>query len=249
MRLGDLRPAAPAALLAPDGRRRSERTVRPALRGSWAMAPKRGPIATEIGSLSAPLIGLTGGQGAGKSTALEALAQLGAATISADALVHELYERPQIRAALAARLGAHVLDGAQVDRGAVARAVFAQPAEREWLEQLLWPRVRELIATRAAQARACEPPPRAVVAEVALLFEAGLESRFDATVAILADDATRAQRLGARGHVAVTERDQRQLSQQEKARRATYVVRNDGSPADLTRELRAVLQQITEAAR
>jgi dephospho-CoA kinase len=195
--------------------------------------------------VTAPLIGLTGGQGAGKSTALEALSRLGAATISADALVHELYEWPTVQARLAQRLGDHVIADSRVDRAAVARAVFEDPRQREWLEQLLWPLVDELIAARAAQARAAEPPPRAVIAEVALLFEAGIESHFHATIAVVADDEIRTQRLRTRGHEAVAQRDERQLPQQEKARRATYVVRNDGTPQELADELRAILEAIT----
>lgn len=80
-----------------------------------------------------------------------------------------------------------------------------------------------------------------LVVEVPLLFEAGMEGAFDATIAVVADDAVRRERAAARGQAAVDERAARQLPQEEKAARATYVVANSGSIADLERALSAVL--------
>ena len=74
-----------------------------------------------------------------------------------------------------------------------------------------------------------DPPPRAAVVEVPLLFESGMEQVFDATIAVVADETVRADRAGARGHAAVAERAGRQLSQAEKAERADYEVRNEGA--------------------
>src|SRR5581483_9120191 len=88
-----------------------------------------------------PFVGLTGGIGAGKSTALAALERLGAAVLSTDAVVHELYDSAEVRDAVVARFGASVARGGVIDRGALARAAFAGPEERAWLEGLLWPRV------------------------------------------------------------------------------------------------------------
>ncbi len=84
---------------------------------------------------SVPLIGLTGGMGAGKSTALLALERLGAAVRSTDAVVHELYEGAKLRDAVLARWGDEVVgpDG-KIDRAAVARRAFADEQGREWLE-------------------------------------------------------------------------------------------------------------------
>ncbi len=80
--------------------------------------------------------------------------------------------------------------------------------------------------------------------ETPLLFEAGMESLYDATIAVVADEDVRSERAAARGHEAVDERAARQLSQDEKAARATYVVRNDGSPEDLQSALAVILQQL-----
>jgi dephospho-CoA kinase len=69
---------------------------------------------------------------------LEALARLGAATLSTDAVVHELYAADrEVRDAVVARWGAEVAPGGVVDRAAVARHAFASGDERAWLEQLI----------------------------------------------------------------------------------------------------------------
>lgn len=182
--------------------------------------------------------------GSGKSTALEGLRRLGAAVISSDAVVHELYERDQLRDAVVARFGAEVAPGGVVDRAAVARRAFATEEDRKWLESQVWPLVGARVAAWLEQARTKQPAPSAAVVEVPLLFEAGLEQMYDATIAVISDESVRQQRAAARGHAAVDERAARQLSQEEKAGRATFVVRNDGTEADLERELSAVLGKL-----
>src|SRR3954452_17115100 len=87
---------------------------------------------------SPPFVGLTGGIGAGKSEALKALERLGAATLSTDALVHELLESGEIRDLLVERFGERVAPDGRIDRNAVASVVFEDPDERKWLEGILW---------------------------------------------------------------------------------------------------------------
>ena len=189
-----------------------------------------------------PFVGLTGGIGAGKSEALAALSRLGAATISTDQVVHDLYEDPAVRDAVVDRWGPSVVVEGRVDRRAVARFAFASDEERGWLEGLLWPLVGERVAAwRAAES---SKEPVALVVETPLLFEAGLEGNYDATIAIVADEDVRAARAGARGHEALDERTARQLSQAEKASRATYAVENSGSLRELEQELSGVLAKL-----
>jgi dephospho-CoA kinase len=191
-----------------------------------------------------PFVGLTGGLGAGKSTALAALERLGAAVISSDAIVHGLYEGDELRDAVVARFGPEVAPGGIVDRAAVAQRAFAHDEERAWLERTIWPLVGLRVAEWLAQARAQTPPPPAAVVEVPLLFEAGLEQAYDATIAVVSDEQLRRERAADRGHAVVDERAARQLSQDEKASRATFVVHNDGSEEDLERELSCVLAKL-----
>jgi dephospho-CoA kinase len=192
-----------------------------------------------------PFIGLTGGIGAGKSTALDALERLGAAVLSTDRVVHELYDDPSVRDAVVKRFGPAVLrhDGA-VDRSAVAKAAFADEEGRAWLEGLLWPRVGERMTRwRSAQEQSATPP-RAAVVEVPLLFESEMDEAFDATIAVVADEALRAERAGARGHEALQERSARQLAQEEKAQRASHAVVNDGSVEQLEAKLSSILEML-----
>jgi dephospho-CoA kinase len=188
-----------------------------------------------------PFIGLTGAVAAGKSEALAVLARLGAATLSSDAIVHELLGTERVRDLLVARWGEEVAPSGAVDRARVGAIVFERPEELAWLESVLHPFVGErVVAWR--QGLAADLP--AAVVEVPLLFETGLEDLFDATIAVVAPAEVRAKRAGARGTAALDERVSRQLSQEEKAARATHVVRNDGSPEELEAALAALLPQI-----
>lgn len=158
--------------------------------------------------------------------------------------MHELYETDEVRDAVVGRWGEAVAPGGTVDRAAVARAAFADPAERRWLEELLWPRVGERVVAFREESERAEPPPPAAVVETPLLFEAGLDGMYDATIAVVADEDVRAERAGARGHHAVDERAARQLTQQEKADRATFVVANSGTIEDLELALADVLEKL-----
>jgi len=209
---------------------------------------ERGRRQARRDAASVPFVGLTGGIGAGKSTALAALERLGAATLSTDEVVHRLYETGEVAALVTERFGPEVaVPGTHppvVDRAALATRAFATTADREWLEQLLWPRVGEAVAAWRARRQDADPPPRALVVETPLLFESGVDRGYDATIAVVADEQLRRERAAARGHRALDERTARQLTQDEKAQRATYVVVNDGSVADLERILSAVLDRL-----
>jgi dephospho-CoA kinase len=158
--------------------------------------------------------------------------------------VHELYADPEVREAVVERWGPDVAPGGTVDRSAIARHAFADAGEREFLEGLLWPRVGRRIAEFRERESAREPAPRAVVIEVPLLFESGMNHGFDATIAIVADEETRRERAGARGHAAIDERTARQLSQEEKAARATFAVANSGTLEELESRLSDVLEKL-----
>jgi dephospho-CoA kinase len=189
-----------------------------------------------------PFVGLTGGIGAGKSEALGALERLGAATLSTDAVTHELLATDEVRDLLVERFGPEVAPDGRVDRSAIASRVFAEDEDRKWLEGLLWPRVAE----RVAQFRESVKDRPAAVVEVPLLFESGMETVFDKTIAVVADEEVREERAGARGHQLVAERASRQLTQDEKAQKADYVVRNDGSVDDLEFKLSEVLAKLSD---
>jgi dephospho-CoA kinase len=188
------------------------------------------------------LIGLTGGIAAGKSEALAALGRLGAETISSDAVVHELLDSEPVRDRLVERWGARVASDGEIDRRAVGEIVFERPEELAWLEAELHPRVGERIE---AWRRSLDAGARFAVVEVPLLFEAAMADAFDVTLAVVAEEETRRARAAERGQALVEERAARQLEQHEKAARADHVIHNDGSLADLERELSELLEKLT----
>jgi dephospho-CoA kinase len=158
--------------------------------------------------------------------------------------VHELHASGEVRDLMVERWGADVAPDGVVDRAAIAARAFAAPQERKWLEGVLWPRVGASVVAFREQALARDPQPPAIVVETPLLFEAGMEAAYDATIAIVAPEELRDERAGARGHAAVAQRTSRQLSQEEKAARATYVVVNDGSVEQLEARLSEVLAKL-----
>ena len=186
-------------------------------------------------------IGLTGGIAAGKSEALAAFSRLGAATLSSDAVVHELLDSEPLLGRLVERWGPEAAPQGRVDRNRVGEVVFADPDQLTWLEQQVHPLVGERIAAWLAGLPA---ETEVAVIEVPLLFESGMEKVFDTTVAIVTADELRRQRATARGHALVDEREARQLAQQEKADRAEHAVANDGSVGDLERSLSALIERL-----
>ncbi len=186
-------------------------------------------------------IGLTGGIAAGKSEALAAFSRLGAATLSSDAVVHELLDSEPLVGRLVERWGEEIALGGGVDRTRVGEIVFADPAQLTWLERQIHPLVGERIGGWLA---ALPTETEVAVIEVPLLFESGMERAFDTTVAVFAEDELRRERAAARGHALVDEREARQLAQDEKAARAEHIVENHGSIEDLEQSLSALVERL-----
>lgn len=186
-------------------------------------------------------IGLTGGIAAGKSEALAAFERLGAATISSDAVVHELLDSEPLVGRLTERWGPEVAPDGQVDRARIGEIVFADRDELGWLEAQIHPLVGERIG---AWLTALPGGAEVAVVEVPLLFESGMEGVFDTTVAVVAGEELRRARAEARGHVLVDERETRQLAQNEKASRAEHVIENEGTVEDLEQALSGLVEKL-----
>jgi len=196
-------------------------------------------------------VGLTGGLGAGKSSALQAFHELGAVTFSADAVVHELYRRPEIMAALAGRFGPQVLGPhGEVDRERLGSLVAGDDGARAWLEQLVHPRVGEQLDSLRRSA----PPGSVVVCEVPLLFESGLQDRFDLVVTIEAPRALRVERVGPRMPAALFGRfDALQLTSEQRMAASDLAYPNEhdltglrGFVAEVYRRARALLDSLPD---
>lgn len=190
------------------------------------------------------VLGLTGAIAAGKSEALAAFERQGAATLSSDAVVHDLLGTERVRDLLVGRWGAEVAPDGEIDRARVGAIVFERPEELAWLEATLHPLVGERIV---AWRQGLDPDVRVAVIEVPLLFETDLDDVFDATVSVVAPDPVRAERAGARGTLDLENRERRQLPQEEKARRATYVIENDDGLDRLEERVGGLIAELTAA--
>ena len=180
------------------------------------------------------VLGLTGGIGAGKSTALAAFAGRGCPTLSSDEVVHVLYRTAAVRDAVVERFGREVLDeSGEVDRARLAPIAFADDDARRFLEALLHP----LVADELERFRAGHDDDEILVHEVPLLYEAGLAGRYDAVVVVTAPDELRRLRAPRR----FDERSAAQLPQARKLELADFVIVNDGDPAQLDAAIGALL--------
>lgn len=191
-------------------------------------------------------IGLTGGIGCGKTAAAAAFGRLGFRVISADRLAHEVLLAPRVLRAIQERWGDEVLlENGLPDRKFIAARVFANPADRAWLESLIHPAVQQ-----AWQSAIADESVDWLV-EIPLLFEKGWEGRFDRTVCLSSTRAHQLERLRERGwtEAELAAREAAQLPLGEKERRASHVLRNDGSLADLEAAVGGLVAQWRAAAR
>jgi dephospho-CoA kinase len=180
-------------------------------------------------------VAITGGIAAGKSEALASFARHGAATLSADEIVHDLLAGDEdVRTAIRERWGEEAVG----DRARIGEIVFRDAAELGWLEKLLHPKTR---AASDAWLASVDTP--IAVVEVALLYETGSESRFDAVVVITAPPAVRDERRPG-----IADREGRLLPDDEKARRADFVFVNDGSLEALDRFVAGVVERLSSSS-
>lgn len=209
------------------------------------LSPKATPprLRTTSSSRRPVAIAVTGGIGAGKSETLRAFARHGAAVISSDEIVHQLLrENDEVKRAVVERLGEDVLGGdGEIDRGKVGRIVFSDPPALAWLEGLLHPLVVTRYLTWREELAEQPDPPAVCVTEVPLLYEVGGETRFDKVVVVTAPTAVRiSRRIGP-----LRDREQRLLSDEEKARRADFVYVNEGTLDDLDRFVSGVVATLS----
>ena len=197
--------------------------------------------------MSSPVaVAITGGIGAGKSTALECFRRHGAATVSSDEIVHHLLATdPDVKQKLVDRLGEEILgDDGTPDRERIAIRVFKDPDALDFLEKLLHPLVSQEYMTWREQLAALPNPPVVCVTEVPLLYEVGADKRFDKVVVVTAPTKLREARRGGWQD----DREARLIPDREKARRADFTYVNRGTPDELDAWVAGVMATLTSAS-
>lgn len=196
------------------------------------------------------IIGLAGGVGAGKSSVAAAFRDLGCAVIDSDQGARAALRLPRVKEEIHAWWGDVVLsaDG-EVDRAAVARIVFGDPAQRRRLESLIHPLLRG--ARQAAIDAAERGGVPAVILDAPLLFEAGLDAECDAVVFVEAPRSQRIARVARRGwdEAELDRREKSQLPLEQKRARAHHVVDNSADEARLRARVDEVFSAIMSGVR
>lgn len=194
-------------------------------------------------------VGLTGNIAAGKSTVADVWRRLGATVVDADQLARRAVEPGTPALAAIARAWPEVVGDGGLDRAALRGIAFADPADRARLEEIVHPAVAALRdeAYREARSRG----ERLAVADVPLLFEAGLAGEFDVVVLVDAPEEVRLRRLvrdrgldeaEARRMIAA------QMPSELKHARADHVLPNTGTLGDLEDRARALWRRLEEQA-
>lgn len=196
------------------------------------------------------LVGLTGGIGSGKSTVARLLEKRGAVVFDADLLAREAVEPSTPgHAAVIERFGADVLaPGGELDREALASIVFADPAARRDLEQIVHPEVRRLFAEGSEAYRDTD---RVVVFSAPLLVETGMHTAFEILVVVSATVATQIERLmRQRGmsEPSIRARIDAQAPLEDKAAAADFLVDNEGSLDELESQVEQLWNDLSTRA-
>jgi len=199
-----------------------------------------------MGSKANLLVGLTGGMGSGKSTVADLFTRHGFERLDADQVVRdEILPDPAVVAAIRHRFGPQVLDGAgRVDRRRLAQVVFADDVARRWLEELIHPLLQARWRALFAASRG-----RRFIAEVPLLFEAGMNNWFDFTICVATDFELQLRRLEQRGITPELARQRlaKQLPLARKCELADFVILNDGSLEFLGEQVSLLAQRLLQS--
>jgi dephospho-CoA kinase len=191
-------------------------------------------------------VGITGSLGSGKSTVAALLRERGYPVLDADALARE--GRVVLREEICRAFPEACREGA-LDERALARLVFSDEEKLQLLEGLLHPYVRRRLEEEMARLSEAWPGDGAkaplLFLEIPLLFEVGWEKALDRTLVVAAPLEARLERVRLRSGLSREEalaREARQLPQEEKVRRADYVLWNTGDLDRLRRSVEALLR-------
>lgn len=197
-------------------------------------------------------VALTGGIATGKSYCLGRFARRGVPIIDADVLAHALVRRDEPAwNAVRERFGNEVLQSnGEIDRVKLAAIVFRDADARRDLESIIHPAVYSAVVSWYGAL--ADAPPYFAVADIPLLYETGHEGEFDCVIVTWCPPSVQVARITERNGLTAQqalERLEAQMPIDEKARRADYVIRTDGTFAETDAQVEAVLARITAVAR
>lgn len=198
------------------------------------------------------LLGLTGGIASGKSTVASMFARCGAVVIDADELARQAVQpgKPAWRE-IVKTFGKTILNPDRtLNRQALGAMVFGHKARLRRLERIIHPRVAREQARLTKQA--VKHNPRAIVLyDVPLLFEAGIDTRVDATIVVTAGRETQIARLKKRNGLSRAEalrRIKSQMPMADKRRRADYALDGTLPLPELRKQVRSLLRRLQASA-
>lgn len=200
------------------------------------------------------VLAITGTIGSGKSAVAELLTQRGVIVVDADILAREVTRKgtPGL-AAVAASFGTQYLTAeGNLDRKKLGRLIFSDSNAKSALEAILHPQIRELWLNRLRKLKAEDSNASRFIAYIVpLFFETGIRHpEIDKVVVVAASEHTCAQRIKARdgiGEAEALKKIRAQLPSVEKEKRADFVIRNEGTPEELSAEVDRVLEKLRKA--
>jgi dephospho-CoA kinase len=196
------------------------------------------------GNIKLKKIAVTGGIASGKSTVCRLFEQLGAFVVSADAIVHKLLvPSTSLGKKIIAVFGDEILVDGELSRKKIAEKVFSSPPLLEIVEKLIHPEVQKVIESEYETA--CRTKASLFVAEVPLLYEAGLDSFYDQVIVIVSDEKTSKRRYRD-DEQEFLRRSQRLMPSAEKIERADLIIENNGSLEDLRQTIQLTYNALKE---
>ena len=201
-------------------------------------------------------VGLTGGVACGKSTVAKMFADLGAQVADADSIAHELYRPGQeVYQELVKRFGQEIVKpNGEIDRARLATAAF-DGGRVEELNKIVHPAVIRQ-QDRWMQELAAKDPYAVAIVEAALIFEAGVKDRFDKIMVVTCKPAQKITRFAERtgrneadARAEVERRTKAQISDEEKARRADFVIDNSGSVEETRHQVQRIYAELKVLAK
>ncbi|ASS74528.1 dephospho-CoA kinase [Tumebacillus algifaecis] len=196
------------------------------------------------------IVGLTGSIATGKSTVSQMFADLGAVIIDADKIVREVQQpgKPAFQEIVEYFGAAVLLPNGELDRAALGSLVFGNEENRQKLNAIVHPRVREERDQQTERAVALDPN-QVIIWDIPLLIETGIYQEVDRTIVVYVDRETQYERLLKRDELSAEAAEKRiaaQMPIEEKKRYADFLIDNRGTVEDTARQVRAIWEQLNK---